>query len=146
MLNFDEWLTNYTWAGFILVLAAGGFYYKAAVPDRVKYLPSSAHWAGVLLGLLLLMRFPFIAYNRELDVDESRMLAQAMSLKQFGVYWKFVDGLTQGPLTSYALIIPSWLGLPFDYTSGRLLGGSCCFWFCWQPFSRSEICFEKQLL
>lgn len=122
MLHFDEWLTNYTWIGFILVLVAGGFYYKVAVSDKVTSLPSNVYWATVLLGLLLLMRLPFIAYNRELDVDESQMLAQAMSLKQLGVYWKFVDGLTQGPLTNYALIIPSWLGLPFDYTSGRLLG------------------------
>ncbi|MGG7664098.1 hypothetical protein [Dyadobacter sp. BHUBP1] len=122
MLDFDEWLTNYTWTGFILVLVAVGFYYKASVPDRVTRLPSNVYWAGLLLGLLLLMRLPFIAYNRELDVDEGQMLAQAMSLKQLGGYWQFVDGLTQGPLTSYALIIPSWLGLPFDYTSGRLMG------------------------
>ncbi|RYF68131.1 MAG: hypothetical protein EOO39_19975 [Cytophagaceae bacterium] len=68
------------------------------------------------------MRFPFIAYNKELEVDESQMLTQALSLTKYYRYWIDVDGLTQGPLVSYLLILPSWFGRPFDYTSARLVG------------------------
>ncbi|GAB2556996.1 hypothetical protein GCM10027085_55200 [Spirosoma aerophilum] len=68
------------------------------------------------------MRFPFIAYNRELDIDESQMLAQALTLTKYWQYWTDVDGLTQGPLVSYLLIVPSWFGRPFDYISAHLVG------------------------
>ncbi|GAB3801430.1 hypothetical protein GCM10028819_28640 [Spirosoma humi] len=68
------------------------------------------------------MRLPFIAYNRELEVDESQMLTQALSLTKYWRYWIDVDGLTQGPLVSYLLILPSWFGGHFDYTSARLVG------------------------
>ncbi|WP_353718933.1 hypothetical protein [Dyadobacter sp. 676] len=122
MLTFDNWLTNYTWIGFGLVWVAAAFYYNAALTGPDSRLPVNGYWVVVFCGLLLFMRLPFITYNHELDIDESQMLAQAMGLKRFWVHWKFVDGLTQGPLTSYALIVPSWLGLPFDYTAGRSLG------------------------
>ncbi|MCE7066945.1 hypothetical protein [Dyadobacter sp. CY326] len=122
MLSFDEWLTNYTVAGFLLVLAFSLLFIQnkfsnRSPPGRIGWL-----WAAGFFIVLLMMRYPFIAFNQELDVDESQMLAQALSLKNYWIYWKYVDGLTQGPLASYFLILPSWFGLPFDYTSARMLG------------------------
>jgi hypothetical protein len=122
MLNFDEWLTNYTLAGFFLILIFALLYFKVKINTAKPYQSNSWLWAILFFVLLFFMRYPFIAYNHELDIDESQMLVQGMSLKKFWIYWKYVDGLTQGPLSSYALILPSWLGLPFDYTSARLLG------------------------
>ncbi|WAC13989.1 hypothetical protein [Dyadobacter pollutisoli] len=122
MLNFDEWLTNYTLFGFLLVLIFAFLYFKGKPNWEKPYKASHWLWALAFFGLLFFMRYPFIAYNHELDIDESQMIVQGMSLKKFWIYWKYVDGLTQGPLSSYALIVPSWFGLPFDYTSARLLG------------------------
>lgn len=122
MLNFDEWLTNYTLSGFLLVLVFALFYFRVKLSKEAPFEPVDWRWGGAFFAILFLMRYPFIAYNHELDIDESQMLVQALSLKKFWIYWKYVDGLTQGPLTSYLLILPSWLGMPFDYTSARLLG------------------------
>lgn len=122
MLNFDEWLTNYTLSGFLLVMVFALCYLRAKLNSEGPFESVDWRWAAAFFGMLFLMRYPFIAYNHELDIDESQMLVQALSLKKFWIYWKYVDGLTQGPLTSYLLIVPSWLGMPFDYTSARLLG------------------------
>jgi hypothetical protein len=122
MLNFDEWLTNYTLSGFLLVSVFALCYFRAKINNEGLFEPVDWRWGAAFFGILFLMRYPFIAYNHELDIDESQMLVQALSLKKFWIYWKYVDGLTQGPLTSYLLIVPSWLGMPFDYTSARLLG------------------------
>lgn len=122
MLNFDEWLTNYTLSGFLLITVSALCYVRAKVNSEGPFQPADWRWAAAFFGMLLFMRYPFIGYNHELDIDESQMLVQALSLKKFWIYWKYVDGLTQGPLTSYLLIVPSWLGMPFDYTAARLLG------------------------
>ena len=122
MLNFDDLLTQFTLVGFALVLLFCIFFLKSLLSQKTGANFSTWIWAAVFLALLIFMRYPFISYNQELEVDESQMLAQAISLKKYWVYWKYVDGLTQGPLTIYFLIIPSWLGMPFDYSTVRLLG------------------------
>ena len=122
MLNFDNLLTQYTFIGFALVLLFCILFLKSFLRQKPEADFSMWLWGAGLLVLLIFMRYPFISYNHELEVDESQMLAQAISLKKYWVYWKYVDGLTQGPLTIYFLIIPSWLGMPFDYTTVRLLG------------------------
>ncbi|MBD2752300.1 hypothetical protein [Spirosoma validum] len=74
----------------------------------------------VALLLLILTRIPSIGYNRELNVDESQLLAQAITLQQDPIYGRSVDGTSIGPINTYLLLIPSALGLPLDYTSARL--------------------------
>ncbi|MCE6989748.1 hypothetical protein [Dyadobacter sp. CY323] len=122
MLNFDERLTAYTLAGFLLILIFSILFVRTLVSGQSLREVPTRKWAMLFFALLLFMRLPFIAYNHELEVDESQMLAQALSLSKHWVYWKYVDGLTQGPLTIYALIVPSWLGMPFDYTTARVMG------------------------
>ncbi|NIJ52920.1 hypothetical protein [Dyadobacter arcticus] len=122
MLNFDRWLTGYTLFGFLLVLLLSLLFFKTKFNEKSSTPQVGWVWGVAFFVILLFMRYPFIAYNKEMDIDESQMLAQALSLKNYWIYWTYVDGLTQGPLASYCLIIPSWLGMPFDYTSARLLG------------------------
>lgn len=76
----------------------------------------------VLLGVILLfvMRLPVIFFNRELNEDESQMLAQGMTLFKDLVYWKAVDGTTGGPLSSYFLFIPALFTSDFSYTTAHL--------------------------
>nr|MCU0340872.1 hypothetical protein [Spirosomataceae bacterium] len=77
----------------------------------------------IVLGVVLLwyMRLPALVFNQELNIDESQMIGNALTLNVEPTYWKSVDGTTIGPLDIYALIVPSWLGFGFDYTSARLL-------------------------
>lgn len=81
---------------------------------------------GVLLalsfGIFFLLRLPTLVYNREINPDESQMITQGRTLAIDPVYFRSVDGTTIGPLDSYALIIPSWIGLAYDYISARLMG------------------------
>ncbi len=72
------------------------------------------------LGLLLLLRLPSIVYNAEINPDESQMITQALTLRHDPVYFRSVDGTTGGPLDSYFLILPTFLGLPFDYITAHL--------------------------
>ncbi len=119
MLNFDGPLSTYSLIGFLLVFVL----FLAPFHQTFR---SKKHglklWGILFVVLLSLMRLPFLAFNRELEVDESQMLAQAISLKKYWIYWKYVDGLTQGPMTIFSLIIPTWLGLSLDFTTARLLG------------------------
>lgn len=122
MIRFDNWLSLLTSFGFLLLIISSLLFVYQYVEGTAGSRRRQWGWAAVFCGLLLLMRFPFIAYNKELEVDESQMLTQALSLTKYWQYWIDVDGLTQGPLVSYLLILPSWFGRPFDYTSARLVG------------------------
>ncbi|AQG81600.1 hypothetical protein [Spirosoma montaniterrae] len=77
-------------------------------------------FAVAALGLLFLLRLPSIVYNNEVNPDESQMIAQALTLRQDPVYFRSVDGTTGGPLDSYFLILPTFVGLPFDFISAHL--------------------------
>ncbi|MFD2572350.1 hypothetical protein ACFSUS_17050 [Spirosoma soli] len=72
------------------------------------------------IGLLFLLRLPSIVYNYEINPDESQMITQALTLRHDPVYFQSVDGTTGGPLDSYFLILPSLIGLPFDYITAHL--------------------------
>lgn len=77
---------------------------------------------GLAAIMLLLLRLPTLLYNREINPDESQMITQGRTLAIDPVYFRSVDGTTIGPLDSYVLILPSWIGLPFDYIAARLVG------------------------
>ncbi|GAB3750144.1 hypothetical protein [Spirosoma pomorum] len=72
------------------------------------------------LGLMFLLRLPSIVFDNEINPDESQMITQALTLRQDPVYFRSVDGTTAGPLDSYTLVLPSLLGLPFDYITAHL--------------------------
>ncbi len=123
-LAFDDrpfgWLLV-SLAGLALVLGmtAWSFYKKAPFhpPD----------WLLVLAGLGLLgwARLPVLLFNRELNPDESQIISHAITLAQWPVFWRSVDGTTIGPLDCYALLLPRLLGFGFDYTAARVLGLAC---------------------
>ncbi|GAB3500895.1 hypothetical protein GCM10027341_26890 [Spirosoma knui] len=81
---------------------------------------SSRLFIASALGLLFLLRLPSIVYNYEINPDESQIITQALTLRHDPVYFRAVDGTTGGPLDSYFLILPSLLGLPFDYITAHL--------------------------
>ncbi len=75
----------------------------------------------IAVGLFFFLRLPSIVFDHEINPDESQMIAQAMTLRQDPVYFRSVDGTTGGPLDSYLLLVPAFLGLPFDYITAHLM-------------------------
>ena len=69
----------------------------------------------LLVGLLFFKRLPILFINWELNPDESQLLSQAITLRHHPVYWKYVDGATMGPLSSYYAAIPGYFGIPLNY-------------------------------
>jgi hypothetical protein len=122
MLNFDAFLTSFTSICFFLVLLFCLLFLRSALGQKHFGNIPFWVWGIVFFAVLALIRYPFLTYNLELEIDESQMLSQALSLEKYWVYWKYVDGTTQGPLTIYFLSIPAWLGLTLDYANARLLG------------------------
>ncbi len=76
----------------------------------------------ILLATLLAWRWPPLFGIRELNPDESQLIAGAITLKDDPVFWRSVDGTTSGPLNFFALLPTHLLGIPADYFNARLTG------------------------
>lgn len=115
MLSFDTFPIAHTIPA--LLLCAGLLIWQFRWPERQQrwFLPA-------VLTLLLFLRLPSLFYNNEINPDESQMITQGRTLALDPVYFRSVDGTTIGPLDSYILIVPSWIGLPYTYTVARLVG------------------------
>ncbi len=125
MINFDDspkvyLMLCYSIGWVILALAIwpakpiGKQTWRAFIHNDLLFL-------AIALLTLFLLRLPSIVFNQEINIDESQLITQALTLRQDPVYFRSVDGTTGGPLSSYVLILPSFLGLPFDYITARLV-------------------------
>jgi hypothetical protein len=68
-------------------------------------LPSPAVTVGLLTACVFLLRLPSALVPRELGVDESQMLSQAMKFLVDPRPWIAVDTTTSGPLNSYLISV-----------------------------------------
>jgi len=78
-------------------------------------------FAGCVFLTLAAFRWPSWFVPGDLNPDEAQILAGAITLQHFPVYWKFVDGSTHGPLCEYLLLAANWLGAPLNYVTARAL-------------------------
>ncbi len=81
-----------------------------------------AFGAGIILTLAA-FRWPGWFVPHDLNPDEAQIVAGAITLREFPVYWLHVDGTTHGPVCEYLLVILSWFGAPLNYISARVLAG-----------------------
>lgn len=77
---------------------------------------------GLILAIFVAGRWPTFVVPREMNPDESQLLAGARALVHDPVFWRSVDGHTAGPLAFFALvpagILTDWNGfLPARYTA-----------------------------
>jgi len=81
-------------------------------------------WATPLLQgvLLLAARLPCLAFEYELQQDESQMAAQAITLLSDPIFYESVEGGSGGPLLSYALWLPRLCLQDIDYFAVRMVG------------------------
>lgn len=104
-------------------LAARLFRPAAAGPgDEPARRATDWKYALLLAAVLLGWRWPPLLGIRELNPDESWMLAGALTLRHDPVFWRSVDGITSGPLNFYGLLPLNLLGVPLDYFGARLTG------------------------
>ncbi len=120
MLSFDDFPVVYFALGYVL---AAVIVVLLVYGNKLRFQEPAFLLLSVVL--VVFMRLPVLVFNQEINPDESQMIAHAITLKQFPIYWQSVDGTTIGPLDNYVLILPSFLGFAFDYTSARLVGLLC---------------------
>jgi hypothetical protein len=112
--------------------AVAGLAFAAAViaaflPAGADAAPAARRWNAGLFGLAVIIalaacRWPVWLYPKELNPDEAQIVAGAITLERFPVYWKYVDGTTHGPVCEYLLLAAHWLGAPLNYFTARLVG------------------------
>jgi hypothetical protein len=77
-------------------------------------------WGLVILGLLVVGRWPTWFVTREFNTDESELIVGAITLRHDPMFWRSVDGVTAGPLDFYALMPAGWIHGADDYFSVRV--------------------------
>src|SRR2546428_7937740 len=110
------------WTAFV------GLAWAAGDRDRTSHL---WYWGLVVGVLLCLGRWPGLFYQREFNIDESQMIAQAIKYWTAPIPWLHVDGTTSGPVNSYWLLGPALFGVPAGYVSARMMGLACVWIFLW---------------
>lgn len=75
-------------------------------PDDVRR--HDWRWSLPILAILFGGRWPALIFPRELNVDESQLLAGAHTLAHDPVFWRSVSGGTAGPLDFFALWPAGW--------------------------------------
>lgn len=125
MLSFDDFPVVYFALGYVLaaVIVLLAYGNKIRIQELLFLVASGA--------LVVLMRLAVVIFNQEINPDESQMIAHALTLRQYPVYWQSVDGTTIGPLDNYVLLIPSFFRLTLDYISARLVGLLCVLGSLW---------------
>lgn len=123
-MNFLQSPLFWEVGGWLAFLIVGGLYIRSDFRPRL----ARREEIGLLLslvGLLLFMRLPILFINWQLNPDESQLLSQAITLRHHPVYWKYVDGATMGPLSSYYVALPGYLGIPLNYVVIRWTAFIC---------------------
>ncbi len=111
---------------FVLLASLCAIAFLASTPSRALVNRFCPPWlyCAFLMCTLLVARLPtFLPLG--MNPDESMLLAGAMKLRHYPVFWQSVDGQTSGPLNYYALTFLNLLGLPLDYATARLLNVIC---------------------
>jgi hypothetical protein len=121
-LNFPAyrfWIVALTLAATTLSLCALAPREKT---DRLprKWWQSSWLFSVTVLITMAAFRWPTWFIQNDLNPDESQIIAGAITLRHFPIYWEHVDAMTQGPLNAYALTAASWLGLPLNFFGARV--------------------------
>lgn len=107
-------------ASGVLVLLLGWRIWRMFCP-RGSWLDHPAVFFVLVFAAMLVLRLPQITWAREINVDESQMLAQGMRYVSHPVPWRDVDGTTSGPLNSWFLSAPILLGAPATWTTARTM-------------------------
>jgi hypothetical protein len=121
MTSSDPWIhwlgghpESYFWLAGSLVIGAA---FIAVRPLWRGTADGTQHhdwrWGAMILAIMLAGRWPTFVFTRELNPDESQMLAGAHVLARDPVFWRAVDGHTAGPL-DFLVLCPAGQLLGWD--------------------------------
>jgi len=88
-----------------------------ALPACRRFAPAPVY-CGALLVSLFFARLPWFLPLLP-NPDEPQVLAGALRLLHHPVFWKSVDGTTNGPLNHYLLLLLKLYGLPLNLATAR---------------------------
>lgn len=117
----DHHPQSYLWpvGGLIVIALASAV--RPLLKDQYDDTRGHDWWWGLsILAILIAGRWPSFLFSRELDVDESQLLAGAHALTYDPVFWRSVNGGTAGPLDFFALWPAGWLCGWDTYLPARL--------------------------
>ena len=86
-----------------------------------SHLPSPAVTLVLLIAWVFLLRLPSVLLSRELYIDESGTLSNAMTFMVDPRPWIAVDPYTLGPLNPYLVTVFLWLGFRPSYVLLHML-------------------------
>ncbi len=109
------WLVCFALAGTFFILLR-----PLLQPDWKDAKGTDWRWGLVILLVLIVGRWPTWFVPRELNPDESQLLAGAITLHLDPVFWHLVKGGSSGPLDFYALLPAGWIHGADDYFSARI--------------------------
>ncbi|MBS0633198.1 MAG: hypothetical protein JSS11_14905 [Verrucomicrobia bacterium] len=78
-------------------------------------------FALAVLLVFAAFRWPSWYFPRDFNPDEPQMIAGAVTLREYPVFWRDVDGTTHGPLTDYILLLGPIFGLPLNLIGCRII-------------------------
>lgn len=81
-------------------------------------------WTLASIVMMMAWRWPYFVGPAILNPDEAQIIAGAITLKSYPVFWKYVDGTTHGPLTDLPLLVANLFGVPLNYAGARFVGGA----------------------
>jgi len=111
----------YSVFGWGILLSAVAASFARRLRGAGQLLPGRA--VALLQAIVLLTtRLPCLAFEFELQQDESQMATQAITLLSDPVFYRACDGGSGGPLLSYVLWLPTLLGQEIDHFTARVTG------------------------
>src|SRR5437868_763306 len=106
--------------GWGLLLLAIGWSVRTAGSADKEYTPDWMGWL-VMFGILVCFRWQLIWWPYELHMDESQLIAGALTLRHDPVFWRSVDGNTAGPFDFYPLMGAGFVAPPYGYALARIM-------------------------
>lgn len=112
------WIAAWTCFALVGLLALLPAWPPARMPRWGRFLAHPVLFALAVWLSFCAWRWPTWFAVNQLNPDEAQMIAGAVTLRHYPVYWRDVDGMSHGPLTDYVLL----LGPNLDFDGARWTG------------------------
>ena len=119
-LFFFYWAPAYI---VLIILLIFAFYRCENYPRQIpgKLIASDKAFLIFTALFIVLLRWPMLSLV-DSNPDESTAISGAMTLVSDPVFWRSVDGGSQGPIVHYLLLLPKLFLMRIDFGAAKLVG------------------------